>query len=371
MVVVSLLLVAAIGWVLFAEVGIWVTSLEARVESAAGGHPVDAEVDGTVVEARTRVGERVETGEVLVELDPRLLRLQIEEERSTAEALEERIAALGQRLATERAALRTVEREQAAELDEERARLDVARARLALAASEARRAAELHEEGLLSDAELERAESDENQQRAAASASDLALARLEWEHRDERSERRGRIETLEEDLAERRGDLERVRAKIQRLEREVARYSVRAPVSGVVAEHEALRPGETVSAGERVATVVPDGELRIVARFAPSDVLGRLRPGQSSVVRLHGFPWTQYGTVPAVVARVASEVRDGRVEVELRPTSDPGQGPPLSHGLPGTVEVRVETVSPLTLALRAAGGAGPAGDGTAVRRSGV
>ena len=52
---------------------------------------------------------------------------------------------------------------------------------------------------------------------------------------------------------------------------------------------------------------------------------------------------------------VASEIRDGRVRVELAAHPDPGSQIPLQHGLPGTVEVQVERISPVMLVLRAAG----------------
>jgi hypothetical protein len=55
------------------------------------------------------------------------------------------------------------------------------------------------------------------------------------------------------------------------------------------------------------------------------------------------------------VRRVASEVRDGRVRVELGVAPDAASRIPLQHGLPGTVEVQVERLAPATLVLRAAG----------------
>jgi membrane fusion protein (multidrug efflux system) len=54
------------------------------------------------------------------------------------------------------------------------------------------------------------------------------------------------------------------------------------------------------------------------------------------------------------VERVATEIRDGRIRVELLP--EPGQDAGLlRHGLPGSVEVEIERTTPLVLALRAAG----------------
>jgi hypothetical protein len=83
--------------------------------------------------------------------------------------------------------------------------------------------------------------------------------------------------------------------------------------------------------------------------------LGRVQTGQPALLRLDSFPWTQYGSLAATVASVASEVRDGRVRVELMVASEPTARLPLQHGLRGTVEVEVEQAAPATLVLRAAG----------------
>jgi membrane fusion protein (multidrug efflux system) len=95
--------------------------------------------------------------------------------------------------------------------------------------------------------------------------------------------------------------------------------------------------------------------LKIMADFLPPAALGRIQPRQPARLRLEGFPWTQYGIVSATVASVANEVRDGQVRVELAVRSDAVPSIPLQHGLPGTVEVAVDHVSPAALILRAAG----------------
>src|SRR5579864_9610177 len=93
----------------------------------------------------------------------------------------------------------------------------------------------------------------------------------------------------------------------------------------------------------------------VIAQFPPPAAFGRIRPGQPARLRLEGFPWAQYGTVTATVSRVAGEVRDGRVRVELLVNPQSASRIPLQHGMPGSVEVQVENVSPAALALRAAG----------------
>jgi membrane fusion protein (multidrug efflux system) len=72
-------------------------------------------------------------------------------------------------------------------------------------------------------------------------------------------------------------------------------------------------------------------------------------------MRLDGFPWAQYGSIPATVSRVAGEVRDGQVRVELGITPTAAFRVPLQHGLPGSVEIEVERLTPAALLLRTAG----------------
>jgi membrane fusion protein (multidrug efflux system) len=72
-------------------------------------------------------------------------------------------------------------------------------------------------------------------------------------------------------------------------------------------------------------------------------------------VRLLGFPWAEYGSLRASVSRVSNEVRDGHIRVELAVDTPPASLP-LSHALPGDVEVEVERVRPSSLVLRTLGG---------------
>src|SRR4030095_8939416 len=127
------------------------------------------------------------------------------------------------------------------------------------------------------------------------------------------------------------------------------------PASGKLGETATLQPGQFVREGDKLGAVVPDGKLRAGAEFAPSGAMGRIQAGQRARLRLDGFAWTEYGQVSATVSRVASEPRSGRVRVEL--VVDPGSAPllPSQHGLPGNVEIEIESFSPAELALRSAG----------------
>lgn len=356
LVIVSLLLVAWLGWALHVELGVYAESIGARLETSSGAHPVEAEVGGRITAVHVTVGQLVDEGEMLFELEAADSRLLLGEAQDRAQALAGELAGVQRQLVAEEAAAAEARTAADAELEEAQARLFEAEARVELAEAEAERARELYEAGLLSSAELQRARSEASQRRWSAEAQKVALLRLERSQRSRASDRMARMEALRAEVTSLQGDLRRARSQIERLRLGVARRTVRAPIAGVVGERDLLTPGTLVEAGDRVATVVPESGFKIVADFDPAQAMGRIRPGQPAVARLEGFPWTQFGTLPAKVTTVASELRDDRVHVELELVLQSGQGPPLAHGLPARVEVEVERVPAAVLFLRAAGG---------------
>jgi membrane fusion protein (multidrug efflux system) len=146
-----------------------------------------------------------------------------------------------------------------------------------------------------------------------------------------------------------------VNAGLQGLRYEVERRQIRAPIDGRIGECMTLRPGSVVEEAESLASIVPSGQLRVVAQFPAEAALGRIRTGQSATLRLDGYPWAEFGSVSATVARVAQEIRDGKVRVELAINPSARFRGRLEHGMPGTIEVAVEYVTPLALVMRTTG----------------
>jgi membrane fusion protein (multidrug efflux system) len=186
-----------------------------------------------------------------------------------------------------------------------------------------------------------------------ALASDIKRAEREAQARAHQND--AQIESLRREIVGLENDIATSEATISRLKVEIEKHLVRAPIAGRVGDAVPLPPGAYVAEGQQLATIVPAGELIIVAEFSPAQTLGRVRPGQSARLRLDAFPWTQYGTVPARVSRVATEVRDNMVRVEFALDGDAAKSGLVQHGLLGTVEVGVEQTSPASLVLRAAG----------------
>src|SRR4051794_28960867 len=91
--VAALLLVIAmlIGWTVWlfcARIAVSEVADSARLEVDGAVHSVQAVVSGRVVSARLSLGQRVQLGEVLVELDVATQRLQLQEAQAQLNALE-------------------------------------------------------------------------------------------------------------------------------------------------------------------------------------------------------------------------------------------------------------------------------------------
>lgn len=362
------LLIAFLGawtaWLVLARVPVWVVSEKARLETEHAPFPVEAPVAGLVLRVPAVVGQRVAAGDVLLELDRATVERERESNESQAEALARKLAAIRAEEAAEVSAgaeeLRTAE----SQVGVARAQLAEAEAGARLAAESARRTTGLHREQLASASDLERAQAETQQKTAAAEALRLSLQRVERDLKRAIEDRRVRREKLRGEAA----DVEAVAASAAgaaaRLRDEGSKYVIRAPIPGRLGEIAALRAGSFVKAGDRLATVVPEGDVRVIAEFAPTDVAGRIGPGSPARLRLDGFPWIQYGHVRARVERVATELRDRRLRVELSLVPGQKTSIPLQHGLPGTAEIEAERVSPAGLLLRNAGRALDASGGS-------
>lgn len=354
--VVAALLVAWCAWFTRAEVELYEVSTAARIERAPGPLSVDAPRAGKVVEVRVALGEHVEKGDTLLVIDSSREKLALGEAKEKKSALDDQVGPLEKELdATERA-LGDSRQAAAGAAGEAKALEKVASAEAKLAESEAARANAMSKEGVASKAEQERALAEAEVKAAGAESATFATRRRAWEHKTGQSDTISRIEGLRRELARVRGEIKTETATVARLENEIEERTVRAAADGRIGDVPGkLRLGAVVDEGEHLVSIVPEGALLAVADFAPATAVGRIHPGQSARVRLHGFPWTTHGMVRARVVRVGSEARDGRVRVELdvEPPSRPLVV--LEHGLSGTVEIEVERVTPAELVLRTAG----------------
>lgn len=351
-----LVLAGWLAWLLLGQVGLVELSRQARLEVDRAPHPLAAVQAGVVVSSQLAIGRTVQSGELLLQLDDRGAQAQLAEARARVQGLPPRIASLQAEIAALQAAQAAEQATAAAAQQVAQARSDEAAAGADFAADQAQRLrAEARAGGGVAEIDARRAEAEARRLAAVRQGSSAEQQRLALDARSRASQGRVQAESLHRSLLALQADLASAQAAQASLAQALTRLQLRAPVAGVLAEVQALRPGSHVAEGQVLATVVPAGGLRVLAQFDPGSALGRLQPGQAARLRLDGYPWVQYGSVALRVQQVGAELRGGLLQAELALDGPPPAALPLQHGQPGVVEVDVERLSPLQLALRAAG----------------
>ena len=349
------LLLGWLGWFFFSELTLKAVSTSARLEASIEPYPVVAQTSGRISASRVVVGATVEAGQTLVELDTRMLDLEIAEERVRRDSLVAQIDAARQELGVAKSAFEQAQLAATATRGAAEARATAAAAAASFAEGEVPTLRKLRVAGSVSKTQLERAKSNATSLRALATAESRESERTKWAEDSGLSDRAAEVAVRESALVGMKGALEESKVILERLALDRERHVIQAPIAGRLGEVDPPSPGAQLRAGERVAVVVPAGDLKLIADFPPEVAVGRIRPGQQASMRLHGFPWLQYGVLRAEVTGVASEIRKGLLRVELSIDATKASGIPLIHGLPGDLEIELEQISPASLTLRVAG----------------
>jgi membrane fusion protein (multidrug efflux system) len=339
-------------WFTLAKVSVYAATGAARLEVSQEQHAVGAPVSGRVVQANVEVGRRVDAGEVLFELDAEVERLAMAQEEVRLAPAMAQIAALKQERLAQEQALLDERRTALSGIAELEARARQAASASTFASEEATRISALHGRGLVSELEALRARNAAREAADQAESASFAVERARGDVNVREQDRRARIARLQQEITQLEGTIAETTARTSSLRYDVERRAVRAPIAGTLAEVASLKPGSVVSEGDVLFTIVPAGELKVVAFLTPAAAIGRVQPGQPARVRLEAFPWTQYGSAAARVTHVAGEPRDGQVRVELALETTTALGVPVQHGLPAEVDIEVERISPAALVLR-------------------
>jgi multidrug resistance efflux pump len=342
-------------WFAFGDVTVYETSRKASLEVVQLAHHVAAPLSGRITSASVVIGQEVLANQVLIELDARDETLRLTEEQT-------RLAGLPPRIASMRTELISLEQARDEDLRATQAALYAASARVReidaavkFARNNESRLKRQSVAGGVAEIDALRALSEADKLSASKDAMTADLKRLEQDGQRRADDAKAQIENLRRSVISLEGEMATARATIARIQQTIDRHIIRAPVTGRIGEVAALATGAYVAEGQQLVSVVPPGELTIVGDFNPDSAMGRVHPGQRATMRLDGFPWAQYGSIEATVSRVATEIRDGAIQVEFTPARTGNPTAIMQHGIPGVIEVAVERAAPASLVLRAAG----------------
>ncbi|MEN9540630.1 MAG: hypothetical protein RLZZ459_721 [Cyanobacteriota bacterium] len=294
-------------------------AVQGKLQPLGQVREIRAPAPGVVEQVLVRDGAAVQPGQLLVQLDLRQAREQLQASQSVLARLENenRIyrAALGEQPAAEltpnqRLALQNQkellqERRAASAQELRRARTRVASLERSLKASEeiSRRYRSLVGSGAMSAVALIDVQERADQQRSDLLEAQAELRRIEaMAKAGEASgelELRNRIEANLRQIAalrQQEGDAKRL----------ISLSQLRAPVAGVAFDV-AVTAGAVVADSARpLLKVVPQQQLQARV-YLPNAAIGFVQPGQKALISLDSFPAADYGRIAARVIKVGSD----------------------------------------------------------------
>jgi hemolysin D len=327
---------AALAWAGLGEVDI-VAVAPGRVVPHGHSKVVQALELGRVRAIAVRDGDRVQTGDTLVELDPeaaaadvrridhelalaerevaRLRRL-LELDAASAGALprDDPDPVLAARWAEQLARRAALQRERERRQAERGAAVQELRKREALLPFLERRAADhktlsdrkLVAEQQYRDAELERVETREEiaVQAERVKVADTALQEIDAALAHARAEFNRQVSEQLDEALRRHAALgqELVKARTRH-----AAQTLTAPIAGVVQQLAVHSVGAVVSPAEALLVVVPEGDAVEVEALVANKDAGFVHEGQRAEVKLDAYPFTRYGTVAGTVRRLSRD----------------------------------------------------------------
>lgn len=355
LIVVTILSVGWSWWFTQGAVATWEVTSQATLEVNGKVYRIDSPLDGKVEQQFLDVEKPVKKGDVLLVLESGRLRLSLAEEQAQFESYEAQLAAAQAQGEANMLALQRAVTEAENLVAKTTSELRTAEANTSVRRDVAERYARLAKEEMVSQIDNLDARAKLDQAKGAENALALSLKL----HRSQKKTAVQQLAVARTEMEERttllHGSINKSREIIKRLQLEISERTIRAPISGTLGEVAAIQQGRYVAQGFGVCTIVPDGEPRVFAHFNPGVALGRIRTGQEARVRLQGFPWTQFGSLTARVSKVGGEPRDGLVQVDLELVGETPAHIPLQHGMPGTVEVKIDSLSPWSMILRSIG----------------
>lgn len=342
------------AWLFLGRVAIFVSSQNAHLEAEHFPQPIQSSVDGVVVSCNLALSSHVREGEVLVALDATAFELELTEARAHRRANEMSIIALEAEIEAQQRA-----REALSRLVSDSRRAGIAKVAVSETSEkfqerEAEVLRKLNEKELASKLDQLRSEGASATFQAQVAATTAEARQATSGHVATLFDRDVQIAALTKLLTEGRSHVEVLDSKIAKIAYEIERRHVRAATSGTLADITPCTPGMNIPREQKLGTLLPESRIRVAAFFKPEDAVGRVQEGQLATLRVDNFPWTQYGTVGARVARVGSEPRDGTVRVELE-VAEPNAAIPIVHGLTAVTDIQVERISPMHLLLRTLG----------------
>lgn len=344
-----------LAWFSLSKITIYESSNKVRLEVNNFSNPITTLVSGKVSSVNFSLAKEIKANDVLIVLDSNNENLRLKEAEAKLHSLPSQISALEKQIVALKSAKSETQQANLSAVQSVRFRQSEINSAIAFAKDNEHRLTELSNLGQIPLIETLKARTEVQKLNANKDALESDIKKLLKETETHKHQQDAEIESLNREIARLKGEELITQTLMATLQQSIDNHTIFSPVSGKIGEMIPLQVGSYVTAGDKLGSIIPYSDLKIVADFPPSSVIGRIKVGQTASMRLDAFPWAQYGTLKAKVSRVGSEIRDNQVKVEFIPEITSDSMIVLQHGLPGYIEVTIEQLSPAVMILRAAG----------------
>jgi membrane fusion protein (multidrug efflux system) len=313
--------------------GYWWVFLQGRVTTDdayihADVASISSRVPGTVLQVRADNDQRVEKGDVLVELDPQDYQISAAQEEANLAGIEADIrgaevtislvdSQTQAQIQTARAALEKARDQEEAKYHQikelEKNRL-AARAELTEAEKDYKRLQRLYSHKAISEQALDEAETVLKKAEANLKAQDASIRAIEAALKatqQDIDEARTQLELAQKDrvklevekhrLASLKAQRDEARGKVDQARLQVAYCTIKAPISGYVAQKD-IQVGNRIQPGQPFMAVVPLNEVYVEANFKETQ-LANVEIGQPATIKADTYPgYTFPGRVVSIRA---------------------------------------------------------------------
>ena len=226
---------------------------------------ISPKVSGYVEKVNVTANQHVKAGDTLVTLDAGDYHIAVDQAKAQINSANLSLTRIDAQIVGAEAALKQAEAQQQANLAQQRG------AKLAQS-----RAKELSNRAVSSTATLDAADVAASQADAAVAAGEAGIAAA-----------RANIGLLRAQRAEAESQIKSLELSLQKAERDLSFATLKAPYDGIIG-NVAIREGDLVSPGARLAALVPSSELFIEANFKETQV-AKLVPGEKVHIHVDAY----------------------------------------------------------------------------------
>jgi hypothetical protein len=127
------------------------------------------------------------------------------------------------------------------------------------------------------------------------------------------------------------------------------KYLIKVPVTGRISLFKYWTNYQYVNGSEEIFSIIPAKNAFFVQLIAPINQSGKIKPDQKVIIKLHAYPYQQYGVIEAVVKKIALIPREGGYYTEIvlpkGLTTSTGTVIDFKPELEGTAQIITEDLS--------------------------